>query len=82
MLRRVGGVPVHFEESPQILTPCTTQTAPGCHLHARARAAGRFLVNCPKFKAHPLTTVTFGCKNYIGLQDDAHRRWWTTIQAG
>ena len=27
----------------------------------------------PKFKAHPWTTVTFGCKNYIGIQDDRHR---------
>ncbi len=32
-----------------------------------------FFVNVPKFKAHPWTTVTFGAKNYIGLQDDRHR---------
>jgi uncharacterized protein (DUF362 family) len=32
-----------------------------------------FFVNCPKFKAHPWTTVTFSMKNYIGLQDDRHR---------
>ncbi len=32
-----------------------------------------FFVNLPKFKAHPWTTVTFGAKNYIGLQDDRHR---------
>jgi len=32
-----------------------------------------FFVNCPKFKAHPWTTVTFSLKNYIGLQDDRHR---------
>ncbi|MBI2060829.1 MAG: DUF362 domain-containing protein [Nitrospirae bacterium] len=32
-----------------------------------------FLVNCPKFKAHPWTTVTFSLKNYIGIQDDRHR---------
>ena len=30
-------------------------------------------MNLPKFKAHPWTTVTFGCKNYIGIQDDRHR---------
>ena len=32
-----------------------------------------FLVNAPKFKAHSLLKVTFALKNYIGLQDDAHR---------
>ena len=32
-----------------------------------------FFVNAPKFKAHPWTTVTFGAKNYIGIQDDRHR---------
>ena len=30
-------------------------------------------MNCPKFKAHPWTTVTFSMKNYIGIQDDRHR---------
>ncbi len=32
-----------------------------------------FLVNAPKFKAHPWTQVTFALKNYIGIQDDNHR---------
>jgi uncharacterized protein (DUF362 family) len=32
-----------------------------------------FLVCLPKFKTHPWTTVTFSLKNYIGIQDDAHR---------
>ena len=32
-----------------------------------------FFVNCPKFKSHPWTTVTFSMKNYIGIQDDRHR---------
>ena len=32
-----------------------------------------FLVNCPKFKSHPWTGVTFSLKNFIGIQDDAHR---------
>lgn len=32
-----------------------------------------FLVNIPKFKAHPWTRMTLGMKNYIGLQDDRHR---------
>lgn len=32
-----------------------------------------FLINAPKFKAHPWTKVTFSLKNYIGIQDDAQR---------
>jgi uncharacterized protein (DUF362 family) len=36
-------------------------------------AKADFFVNCPKFKAHPWTTVTFSLKNYIGIQDDRHR---------
>ena len=32
-----------------------------------------FLVNAPKFKAHPWTKVTFSLKNYIGIQTDAQR---------
>jgi uncharacterized protein (DUF362 family) len=36
-------------------------------------AQADFFVNCPKFKAHPWTTVTFSLKNYIGIQDDRHR---------
>src|SRR5687768_8823749 len=36
-------------------------------------ARSDFFVNCPKFKAHPWTTVTFSLKAYIGIQDDRHR---------
>lgn len=32
-----------------------------------------FMVNCPKFKTHPWTKVTLAMKNFIGIQDDAHR---------
>ena len=32
-----------------------------------------FLINAPKFKAHPWTKVTFSLKNYIGIQNDAQR---------
>jgi len=75
MVVRVPGVRKYFfEEVPQVEIPYT---------HAgRLRdfvftpepvARADFFVNLPKFKAHPWTTVTFGCKNYIGLQDDRHR---------
>ncbi|MGO9569866.1 MAG: DUF362 domain-containing protein [Desulfomonilaceae bacterium] len=32
-----------------------------------------FLINLPKFKAHPWTRLTLSLKNFIGLQDDRHR---------
>ena len=32
-----------------------------------------FLVNLPKFKAHPWTTLTLSLKNFIGIQADRHR---------
>jgi len=32
-----------------------------------------FMINLPKFKAHPWCRLTLSLKNYIGLQDDRHR---------
>lgn len=32
-----------------------------------------FLVNLPKFKAHPWCRLTLSLKNFIGIQDDRHR---------
>ncbi|MCC6213702.1 MAG: DUF362 domain-containing protein [Polyangiaceae bacterium] len=74
MLARVGVRPYYFEEEQQreiryshagrlrdyVFTP-------------RPVAEADFFVNCPKFKAHPWTTVTFSIKAYIGIQDDRHR---------
>ncbi|MBM3267269.1 MAG: DUF362 domain-containing protein [Candidatus Sericytochromatia bacterium] len=36
-------------------------------------ARADYFVNCPKFKAHPWTTVTFALKNLIGIQHDPDR---------
>lgn len=75
MLDRVGDIKAyHFEE-------CTQREIPLYH-PGRLRdsfftpepiAKADFFVNCPKFKAHPWTTVTFSLKSYIGIQDDRHR---------
>lgn len=32
-----------------------------------------FLINLPKFKAHPWCRLTMSLKNFIGIQDDRHR---------
>jgi len=36
-------------------------------------ARADFLINLPKFKAHPWCRLTLSLKNFIGLQDDRHR---------
>ena len=36
-------------------------------------AQADFLINLPKFKAHPWCRLTLSLKNFIGIQDDRHR---------
>ncbi len=74
MLQRVGARPVHFDEVSQVEIPLDHEARLRDSLFTPAPvAAADFFVNCPKFKAHPWTTVTFSLKNYIGIQDDRHR---------
>jgi len=74
VLERTGAKAYHFEEVPQVEIPLYH---PGRLRDAlftpEPVAKADFFVNCPKFKAHPWTTVTFSMKNYIGIQDDRHR---------
>jgi uncharacterized protein (DUF362 family) len=75
MIERVGGVGVyHFEEEPQVEVPLYhPERLRDSIFIPRPVVKADFFVNCPKFKAHPWTTVTFAMKNYIGIQDDPHR---------
>jgi uncharacterized protein (DUF362 family) len=75
MLDRVGGVEAHhFDEVQQVEIPLTHPGRLRDSLYTpKPVAQADFFVNCPKFKAHPWTTVTFSMKNYIGIQDDRHR---------
>jgi uncharacterized protein (DUF362 family) len=74
MLERAGVEPVHFDEVGQVEIPLTHDGRLRDSLYVpRPVAEADFFVNCPKFKAHPWTTVTFSMKNYIGIQDDRHR---------
>lgn len=74
MLKRAGVKPSYFEEEQQVEIALTH---PGRLRDAifvpEPVARADFFVNCPKFKSHPWTTVTFSMKNYIGIQDDRHR---------
>ncbi|MDP6931864.1 MAG: DUF362 domain-containing protein, partial [Myxococcota bacterium] len=75
LVRRVGDVKLyHFDEEQQVEIPLYHPERMRRSLFTpEPVAAADFFVNCPKFKAHPWTTVTFSMKNYIGIQDDRHR---------
>jgi uncharacterized protein (DUF362 family) len=63
-----------FEEEPQVEIRYTHRERLRDYVFTPDPVArADFFVNCPKFKAHPWTTVTFSMKNYIGIQDDRHR---------
>src|ERR1043165_5099093 len=74
MLERIKVKKYHFEEQQQVEIPLThSQRLRDYIFTPDPIARADFFVNCPKFKAHPWTTVTFSLKNYIGIQDDRHR---------
>jgi uncharacterized protein (DUF362 family) len=74
MAARTGAELVHFEEVPQVEIPLYHADRLRDSLFTpQVVAEADFFVNCPKFKAHPWTTVTFSLKSYIGIQDDRHR---------
>lgn len=71
---RTGVELVHFEEVSQVEIPLYHRERLRDSLYTpQVVAEADFFVNCPKFKAHPWTTVTFSLKSYIGIQDDRHR---------
>lgn len=75
VVKRVGGVKTYpFDEVPQVEVPLYHEgRLRDAFFTPEPVARADFFVNCPKFKAHPWTTVTFSMKNYIGIQDDRHR---------
>ncbi len=74
MAKRLGVKLYHFDEEPQVQVPLYhPERLRDALFTPEPVARADFFVNCPKFKAHPWTTVTFSMKNYIGIQDDRHR---------
>lgn len=74
MIKRVGVKQYFFEEEQQKEIRYTHEGRLRDYVFTpRPIAEADFFVNMPKFKAHPWTTVTFGNKAYIGIQDDRHR---------
>src|SRR3954467_6396417 len=74
MFKRVGVKHYHFEEEPQVEIRYRHKGRLRDYVFTPEPVArADFFINCPKFKSHPWTTVTFSMKNYIGIQDDRHR---------
>jgi uncharacterized protein (DUF362 family) len=74
MLKNVDVKRYCFEEEQQVEIPISHPQRLRDYLFTpEPIARADFFVNCPKFKAHPWTTVTFSLKAYIGIQDDRHR---------
>ncbi len=74
MLKRVGAKRYCFDEEQQVEIPLSHQERLRDYVYTPSPVArADFFVNCPKFKMHELTTVTFSLKNYMGIQDDRHR---------
>jgi len=74
VLKRHGIKPYYFDEVPQVPATLTKQGRLRSRIFIpKPVARCDFLINLPKFKAHPWSRMTLGLKNYIGLQDDRHR---------
>jgi uncharacterized protein (DUF362 family) len=74
MFERTGVKHYHLEEVPQVEIRYTHPERLRDYVFTpEPIAKADFFVNCPKFKSHPWTTITFSMKNYIGIQDDRHR---------
>ncbi len=74
VIRRTGARRYCFEEERQVEVPLRHEGRLRDSVFVpRSVVSADFLVNCPKFKAHPWTTVSFSMKNFIGIQDDRHR---------
>jgi uncharacterized protein (DUF362 family) len=74
VLRKHGVRAEYFDEGAQLPVSLKHPQALRSLIYVpEAIAHCDFLINAPKFKAHPWTKVTFSIKNYIGIQDDAHR---------
>ena len=74
MVKRLGVKHYYFDEEPQVEFALKHRGRLRDYIFVpEVLTKTDFFVDCPKFKAHPWTTVTFSMKNYIGLQDDRHR---------
>ena len=64
----------YFDETRNVPVPLKTETRLRKQLFMpKPIVDADFLINLPKFKAHPWCRLTLSLKNFIGIQDDRHR---------
>lgn len=64
----------YFDEYPQVSVSLhKTGALRGQVFIPKPLSRTDYLINVPKFKAHPWCRLTLSLKNYIGIQDDRHR---------
>lgn len=74
VMKKYGAKAHYFDESKQVLVKLNDPNALRKEIYVpKPVAECDFLINAPKFKAHPWTRLTLALKNYIGIQDDRHR---------
>ncbi len=74
VIRRHGAKTYYFDETPQVPVPIAGEGTLRRQMFVpQPIAACDFLINLPKFKAHPWCRLTLSLKNFIGIQDDRHR---------
>ncbi len=74
IIKKHGIKAYYFDESKHVPVRLKSPSALRNLLYIpRPVMQSEFLVNLPKFKAHPWCRLTLSLKNWIGLQDDRHR---------
>jgi uncharacterized protein (DUF362 family) len=73
VLRRQGAKVHYFDETPHRRVAVGAGGLRREIYLPRPVLEADFILNLPKFKAHPWTRMTLSLKNFIGIQDDSHR---------
>jgi uncharacterized protein (DUF362 family) len=74
IIKQHGVKTYHFEETPQVPVKIGNRHTLRDNIYVpKPVAEADFLINLPKFKAHPWCRLTLSLKNFIGIQDDRHR---------
>jgi uncharacterized protein (DUF362 family) len=74
VIKRHGLKPVYFDEARHVPVKLAGKGRLRDQIHLPEPVVNSdFLINMPKFKAHPWTRLTLSQKNFIGLQDDRYR---------
>jgi uncharacterized protein (DUF362 family) len=74
VIKKHGLKTYYFDEVKQVpVTLAKEGRLRDCIFVPKPVAECDFLINLPKFKAHPWSRLTLSLKNFIGIQDDRHR---------